>query len=842
MGQESKIAKEAKADYEYWEKRNEELVEEAIEAGEPFACGIIGVGPHTELWAKHLAVNEQLLGHFYAEVAGEKVEKEVLDNLLSDFYDRTIFTNEEELFLKSHFKEMVDYIYQTPYDDLRYAQREDQKEAYRLPKEVLTLIANRINIPEGARVYNPFTGFGLFADLYKRSKLFYEKDELIAWQKIYFLANGIEAEMISDDNIPTSFDAAIAYIPFLPKIYESVKKECDGFFVQDEVDKGYDPLYIAKVQSMYDNIKENGEMVIVTKSKYFWNKEGDSPLKPFWNQLILENAIVEIIQLPSFIMYFLLNDPDDSHVILVAKKGRKCGNTTMIDATDTCKKGANKRFPNKFDLDAFSALLNNSGMDPVTGLRKIIKVPATELKADMLLPKVYVIEKPSKNEHPRPLSDFCSLISTKIADADISTKKVLPWVRESDLSAIYHGALDFSKLSKIGYSKEFVINTKRVDITRMDPFSDGGYRSLRYRVCTYVDGHNDVVVFSFKKKNIENAFIKACDTPIAVDSGILVLQPNKGVDTESILSLIRMPIVYRQIQAYQRLGIGCHLNDILVPTDKRIIHDERQRMLKEQDTYKAQHDKFINMKTEYINEVRMRKHDMGQYIFELMNIEDLMRYYLENRDKESNYCQQIESLLDNLKTSIGELSTLLDNLSKEEEFGEPIPIRIDEFLPMLSQRHKADGYNIEYYLDKESIKKYEEKRGEDFSSVNDEFLFLPVIDVSPIHFKRLGNNILDNAKKHGFIDANRNDYIVKIEASIDVERNMFQIDFRNNGSPLPQGMNKMRYGIKGEKAGKTAGTGLGGNYVKSFVEHYGGDYDIFMDGEWTVVRIYLPIK
>ena len=70
---------------------------------------------------------------------------------------------------------------------------------------------------------------------------------------------------------------------------------------------------------------------------------------------------------------------------------------------------------------------------------------------------------------------------------------------------------------------------------------------------------------------------------------------------------------------------------------------------------------------------------------------------------------------------------------------------------------------------------------------------------------------------------------------------MYQIDFRNNGKPLPDGMNKMRYGIKGEKAGQTAGTGLGGSVVKSIVEHYKGDYDVFMDGEWTVVRVYLPI-
>ena len=119
---------------------------------------------------------------------------------------------------------------------------------------------------------------------------------------------------------------------------------------------------------------------------------------------------------------------------------------------------------------------------------------------------------------------------------------------------------------------------------------------------------------------------------------------------------------------------------------------------------------------------------------------------------------------------------------------------------------------------------------------------IPSSYIAPNDIQRAVNNILDNARKHGFTDSNRKDYEIIVSLSIDVEKDMFQIDFRNNGNPLPEGMNKMRYGIKGEKAGKNAGTGLGGNYVKSFVEHYGGDYDIFMEDGWTVIRIYLPIE
>ena len=68
------------------------------------------------------------------------------------------------------------------------------------------------------------------------------------------------------------------------------------------------------------------------------------------------------------------------------------------------------------------------------------------------------------------------------------------------------------------------------------------------------------------------------------------------------------------------------------------------------------------------------------------------------------------------------------------------------------------------------------------------------------------------------------------------------MDFSNNGNPLPKGMNKERYGMLGEKAGITGGTGRGGYVVKSVVEHYNGDYDVFMDGENTVIRVLLPIS
>ena len=118
------------------------------------------------------------------------------------------------------------------------------------------------------------------------------------------------------------------------------------------------------------------------------------------------------------------------------------------------------------------------------------------------------------------------------------------------------------------------------------------------------------------------------------------------------------------------------------------------------------------------------------------------------------------------------------------------------------------------------------------------------INMDPNDLDSLVSNIISNAEKHGFIDDSRDDYEIRIDLTVDIERNMFQIDFRNNGELLPKGLNKKRFGIKGESGGVTGDSGFGGFRIKRIVEYYGGDYDIFCEPEKVMtvtVRIFIPI-
>lgn len=852
VGKESQIAKDAKADCEYWDK---ESVDMMMEEGLAEGVGMYGEGPHTEVWIKHLMVNEQLLGYFYALVAGENAEKEILDQLLPDVYDKTIFTKEEELFLTTHFKEMVNYIILTPCDDsLEWVHRHDGKDAYTIPKDVLELVKGRVEIPVGSTVYYPNTAFAQLANLFNGCK-YYCDTMFYAWTKVAVYANNIDAE---DNATPSSYDAIVSYLP----------KDDD------------DSKAIAHLCDAYKNLPVSGKLVLICPPSVLVSKDNTSyrrvlseTLKykelpsvkekldeeeasadinaQFRRILVEDKSIKEIIQMPQIMSN---NASFDTYCLLIAEKGRTENDALLVDARTASNDFDTKHYMLSFDNAKFNAIMHNGGIDPNTGLRKTVTISTDCLSPELLVPQVYTIERPSEAEHPVPLSTLCTLETTSVRDVQYDLPEDTPWISMSDLTPLFTGDMDLLTIRKadcpnnprfVEGSKDYAFNKegKFVDSIWVQMNTKKGPHVLEYRHCTFINGNSNAVLYERSVEHgVRVAIVRSTSKPYAVSKGIFVFRPKDGVDANTLAALLRLPIVYRQLIAYEQYGIGFHLNDILVPTDKRVIGDELFRMKKEETVTNELGDKVQAMKTEYINEVRMRKHDMGQKVFDLINTEDLMRYYVENREIESDVWFQIEEQLDHFRSTIHELSEMLDHLSQEEQFGNPELLDLNDYLANLQHSNNVNGFTLSYQLDRDSILDLQlshmKERGiKDMNTV----MARPTVFMAKNDLQRVVSNVLANAQKHGFQDSNRKDYEVNIRLEFNADKGMYQIDFRNNGKPLPDGMNKMRYGIKGEKAGQTGGTGLGGSIVKSIVEHYKGDYNVFMDGDWTVIRVYLPI-
>ena len=74
----------------------------------------------------------------------------------------------------------------------------------------------------------------------------------------------------------------------------------------------------------------------------------------------------------------------------------------------------------------------------------MVEISMKDLNVDFLVPQVYVIERPSENEHPLPLSELGSFASTRIRNLDFDLPEDTPWVELKDLSRSFKGDLDIA--------------------------------------------------------------------------------------------------------------------------------------------------------------------------------------------------------------------------------------------------------------------------------------------------------------------------------------------------------------------------------------------------------------
>ena len=844
VGKESKIAKAAKKEYESMSE-----------------IGIWGEGTHTEIWKKHLMVNEQLLGHFYAVVAGENAEKDILDQLLPEIYDKTIFGEEEETFLASHFKELVNYIILTPCDDsLEWVHRFDEKDVYTITKEVLELIKSRVEIPVGSKVYYPNTMFAQLANLFDGCKYFCDTMSY-AWTRVAVYANGIDA--VENAN-PTAYDVIMSYLP-----------------------KGDDESKtIARLYEAYKNLPIGGKLVLICPSDVLMDKGNTSyeithspnPLKrnktytvnyileevkasadanaQFRQMLVEDKGIKEIIQLPQV----MSKNTSDAYCLLIAEKGRSESDVILIDACVASNDFDTKHYILSFDNIKFNTILQNDGIDSNTGLRKVVKVPSEELSPKILIPQLYVIERPSETEHPIPLANICTLETTAIRSLRMDLPMDTPWIKESDLSYFYKGELDVTKLEKAECPNN-PPHTKEYAFDGDGRFSDHlfsqrtpiGRRVQNYRACTYVDGKSDIVLYKLTPEDgVCTALLRATGHPVAISSGISVFCPKNGFEALSLLALLRQPIVYRQILAYKDYGLTKFMDEIFVPTDKRIICDEKNKLLKDGAVLSELDEKLVNIR----KSVRMRKHALTQ---SLSSIEAVFYALNSFRNRKGGVISDddvisrredttVKEAFDFISKGINNMMPALEHIADVEyTFAMPKWIDPEKFMEEYIATNRKGWLNFEPII---TWKKGHNQAKEDIYERDSE-TGMPVRDMPPLFLKgdsfeefvfpkdalrRIFNNIVSNAQAHGFTEETRKDYKLKFSWRSD-ETGLF-IEIENNGTPIPTDRDTsslIEYGVS-TALHHDGHNGIGCNEIDDIMRRYDGDVHIISspDSEYTV--------
>ena len=363
-------------------------------------------------------------------------------------------------------------------------------------------------------------------------------------------------------------------------------------------------------------------------------------------------------------------------------------------------------------------------------------------------------------------------------------------------------------------------------------------------------------------RTLKPSIVKAsADKPVFVNQNILVAIPNEGIDAEYLCMVLAKTDI-------PSVGMGApHISKTRLLRQQIAYPSlEQQRSTYQEARHAAMLEKVKALHLEEVldrriadfsNEIRSRKHDMMPHLRQLSSARKNLWYYLTHKEQfsEEEFLGGMREEVLNQEMAIESLSSLLSIFTRESKFGEPEVVNIDRYL--MENYFDGDNYTVDFDTDYKALANYGfnipdvylnfdySKGFKAFHEACPDYVEGINVHIALDDLKRLCDNIVFNAIRHGFTDPSRKDYSIDIQLTVDQERDMFQIDFVNNGNPLPKGLDKLRYGLKGEKAGATAGTGEGGYIVRSITEHYGGDYDIFSetsDNEsLTTVRVFLPI-
>lgn len=786
--------------------------------------------------------DEQLLAVVYASVAGKNANTKIIEALskYSDKFFKDALEEDELSFLCSNFSDFVSYTFDHKSDWFMRSVTETG-----LSRARTRLVKEYINPEEGSTVFIADTEHCELAVQFPGCTIQgftgwnYNHEEVWALGEIRMFAAGIKSEIVAGEEINEKYTYQL---PPKDSVDYIIFRNCENKYFAQQIFG----TECTDVNALYDLLKPGGKMLFFAERKRELVGKGDDQLHDFIKRIVKDESVEAIVSYED--EHLFLQNRKDEYIMLVICKSPRTKFLVKNEITSFCQ---------EFEM--------------------------TCLDDEILWPGFYAAQRP---QNGIPLSNIVTLKELRKEKALFQENEKGDWILHESMANI---PVVVPAIMAKEY-KDANLNTTKLWLPS-DPSLEEWEDEIRL-----VD--KPCVLFYGKKDKCVIGYINEIhDDGMATLDSVICLQPNEGVDVRYVATLLLLPEVKDQIisicsgEVNERI-FSVIFSKVIVPnhTDKErlafLAEANYNALISSQKEMDAIfNDRFNKMKKDYINEVRMRKHDIRPHLRQIESSQTLMLHYLENINDVDQLKEALKGRLMASRKALDSISELVDHLADEEHFGIPKRLNIEKFIMNYVADHKNDAFSIQYNFDDVikqnggdfifklmelaedsgtsleqfvkridcsddknimtqksgnyilSLKKYASDQGLSLEHlVSSNILY---VNIAPLDLKRLMDNIILNASRHGF-DKHRNDYFVSINVKIDVDRDMYQIDFCNNGNPLPVGMTKERYGIKGEKAGKNAGTGNGGHIVKTIIEHYGGDYDVLSSEGLTTIRIYLP--
>lgn len=729
---------------------------------------------------------EQLLGRIYLLRAGEKADAEVVKkySVETSYYVRGLLEESEEQYLVENFAEFVDYALNN--SNIVYSFGMD---GFDQPEEWSCLVPYLLNNkPEKVFIAHSDGG---------REFIGLEKCELTVCgdyedAAIRALAHGhtirkyqyhiADGELWYDDDIADgTYDVALV----------DIHTELRNFTENADFDRFFN--------SCLRIVKEGGEILLcLSKSAIL-----DDVSKAMRTTLKKERLLQEAIMLPSGnILLHIVKNSQNSFV--------------MCDARGLHKKDGS----GVIDVDTFVKEVRMAGMPEREKCPIVLRHGYDMLDENMLLPSFY-LHFPQEGSS---IEDVAHIVDEFVLSDECNPKEKV--VTVNHLSAVFtKGEFKVAELPEV----------KQDRLRRY------------YRV------HGPAVIMAISEQDIAIGYTEE-NADFLVPKNLYVLTPSKRVHVRYLAANMLRESVKSQIVA---LVCGKGINARLATKWINYIRIELQPLQEQQQfvqsailkDYALQELNAKKQEQGFKHAIRLRKHALIQNISAFDSLFRSLEYCMKDHNDHIKASDQISPIspmtvgeaMGILHSELETISYRVEHLTDSNDWGDCEAIEPQGFIEAYENTHKQPGFKFvhlwepfETNIFSKDI--YDKKTGK--------LLFHKGESMNTAWFPRKAlqqvlDNIVANAREHGFKDKERDDYVIQTSWNTDGLNLLIKVG--NNGSPLPVDIDSdllLEYGYS-TALNQNGHSGIGGGEITEIMHKFGGDVRIISSPEKKFTVTYV---
>lgn len=580
----------------------------------------------------------------------------------------------------------------------------------------------------------------------------------------------------------------------------------DGQFDIVIYGKGFELLWSdgiseADFNACFRIVKEGGEILIFLNNVFALNDKNAS----ICERICKEKYLKRIIQLPSreILLHFVKKAQDSVVVcdaIALVKNENKRDIDRFIYGTD---------FGRDIDRSALREVIEKANMPDNNDTSQIIRrVSYDELhEKNILLPSVYLYS-------PTEGIPICQMIEPELKEG---------WTDE------FQGqekVVTINQLSKVFSKCEFhVDDLHTLDTSRSRP---------------YLKVEGPVVIIAVSTKEVIVGYTTE-ETSFLVAANLYPLKPVAGLDVRYFASLLLSSSVQRLLteltdyrSSRRLISSWAKLIRINIPSveeQQKIVQETVLKDFAIQENHAAMREKG------FMNSIRLRKHALSQNVSAFDSLFRSLEYCMHEHNGSLNAKDRlssvspmtVENAMEVLHSELQTICNRVAQLTNEQDWGKCEAIEPEKFIEEYEKEHLDPTFSFTPH-DDWGYNRYKE----DVLSEDGKLLFRKGDVRHSAWFpkkalKQVFDNIVANAREHGFTDKSRKDYRIDIQW-MKVGFNMI-ITISNNGTPMPSDLDTglvLEYGYSSALNERGHG-GIGGGEMAEIMRQFGGDICVNSD-------------